>query len=149
VQILLSSSLLSKNLKIKINRTIILPVVMYGCETWLLTLREELGCGCLGIGDKVTREWRKLHNELNDLHCSPNTVWVLKSRRLRWAGHVARMGERRCVCGVLVAKPEGKRPLGRPRHSWEDNFKIDLQEVGVGVWTGSSWLSIGTGGRHL
>jgi hypothetical protein len=136
--------LLSKNLKFKIYRTIILPVVTYGCKTWLLAQREELGCGCLGIGDEVTGEWRKLHNELNDLYCLPNIVWVIKSRRLRWAGHVARMGER-----VLVGKLEGKRPLGRPRHSWEDNFKIYLQEMGVGVWTGSSWLRIGTGGRHL
>jgi len=68
---------------------------------------------------------------------------------MRWAGHVARMGEGRGVYRVLVVKPEGKRPLGRLRRRWEDNIKMDLQEVGLGVWTGLSWLSIGTGGRHL
>ena len=69
--------------------------------------------------DEVTQEWRKLHNdELNDLYCSLNIVWVIKSSRMRWAGHVARMGERRDVYMVLVGKPEGKRPLGRPRRRW-------------------------------
>jgi len=83
--------------------------------------------------DEVTREWRKLHNEeLNDLYCSPNIGWVIKSRRMRWAGHVARMGERRGVYRVLVGKPKGKRSLGGPRHRWEDNIKMDLQEVGCG-----------------
>ena len=76
---------------------------------------------------EVTLEWRKLHNEeLNDLYCSPNIVRVIKSRRMRWAGHVARMGERRDVYRVLVGKPEGKRPLGRPRRRWEDNIKMDI-----------------------
>jgi hypothetical protein len=80
--------------------------------------------------DEVTREWRKLHNEeLNDLHSLPNIVQVMKSRRMRWAGHVARMGEGRGVYRVLVGKPGGKRPLGRLRRWWEDN-KMDLQEVG-------------------
>jgi hypothetical protein len=65
--------------------------------------------------DEVTREWGKLHNELNDLYSSPNIVWVIKLRRISWAGHVARVGERRGICGVFVGKPEGKRPLGRPR----------------------------------
>ena len=87
--------------------------------------------------EEVTGEWRKVHNEeLNDLYSSPNIVWVIKSRRVRWAGHVAHMGERRGVHRVLVGKPEGKRPLRRPRHRWEDNIKMDLQEVGCGVWTG-------------
>ena len=87
--------------------------------------------------DGVTGEWRKLHNEeLNDLYCSPNIVRVIKSRRLRWAGHVARMEEGRGVHQVLVGKPEGKRPLGRPRRRWEDNIKMDLEEVrrGCGDW---------------
>ena len=75
----------------------------------------------------------KLHNEeLRDLYSLPNIVRVVKSGRMRWAGHVARMGEGRVVQGVLVGKPEGKRPLGRPRRSWEDNIKMDLQEVGGG-----------------
>ena len=82
--------------------------------------------------DEVTGEWRKLHNEeLSDLYSLPNIVRVVKSRR-RWAGHVARMGEGRGVHRVLVWKPEGKRPLGRPRRRWEDNIKMDFQEVGRG-----------------
>ena len=142
-------------------RTIILPVVLYGCETWSLTLREEHRLRVFEnrvlrriFGPKrdgVTGQWRKLHNEeLNDLYCSPNIVRVIKSRRLRWAGHVARMEEGRGVHKVLVGKPEGKRPLGRPRCRWEDNIKMDLQEMeGVVGTTGWSWLRIGTGGRCL
>ena len=80
--------------------------------------------------DWVTGEWRKLHNEeINDLYCSPNIDWVSEFR-IRWAGHVARIEARRCVFRVLVGKPEGKRPLGKPRHRWEDNIKMGLQEVG-------------------
>ena len=138
---LLSSSLLSKKLKIKIYRTIILPVVLYGCKTWSLTLREERRLRVFenrvlrrvsGLKrDEVTGEWRKLHNEeLSDLYSLPNIVRVVKSRKMRWAGHVARMGEGGGVHRVLVGKPEGKRPLGRPRRRWEDNIKMDLQEVG-------------------
>jgi len=108
VQNLLSSSLLSKNLKIKIYRNIILPVVLYECETWSLTLREEHRLKVFGnrvlrriFGpkrDEVTGDWRKLHNEeLNVLYCSPYIVWMIKSRRMRWAGHVAHMEEGRGV----------------------------------------------------
>jgi len=80
--------------------------------------------------DEVTGEWRRLHNEEpNDLYTSPNIVRVIKSRRMRWAGHVARMGEEREVYRVLVGKPEGRRPLGRPRRRWADNIRTDLQEV--------------------
>jgi hypothetical protein len=83
---------------------------------------------CISKRDEVTREWRKLHNEgLNDLYCSPNIVRVIKSRRMRWAGHVTCMGEGRGVYRVLVGKPEGKRPLGRPRRRWEDDIKMDIQ----------------------
>ena len=88
--------------------------------------------------DEVTGEWRRLHNEeLNDLYCSPNIVRVIKWRRMRWAGHVARMGEERGVYRVLVGKLEGKRPLGRPRRTWVD-IRMDLQEVGCGYidWIG-------------
>ena len=117
-----------------------LPVVLYGCETWSLTVREERRLRVFEnrvlrriFGprrDEVTGAWRKLHNEkLNDLYSSPNIFWVIKSRRMRWEGHVARMGERRSVYGVLVGKPERKRPLVRPRRRWEDNIKMDLQEV--------------------
>jgi hypothetical protein len=83
--------------------------------------------------DEVTGKWIKLHNEeLNDLYPSPNIVRVIKSRRTRWPGHVARMGEGRGVYSVLVGKPEGKRPLGGPRRRWEDSIRMDLQEVGCG-----------------
>jgi hypothetical protein len=100
--------------------------------------------------DEITWEWRKLPNEeFNDLYSSHNIVWVIKSGRIRWAEHVSRMGERRDVYRVLVEKPEGRGPLGRPRRRWEDNIKIYLHEVGSGAWTGSIWLRLGTGGRHL
>ena len=91
--------------------------------------------------DELKREWRKLHNEeLNDLYCSPNIVLVIKSRRIRWAGHVAHMGEERGVYRVLVGKPEGKRPLGRRRRRWDDdNIKMDLQGVRCG---GMNWIEM-------
>jgi len=160
VQNLWSSSLLSKKLKTKIYRTTILPVVLHGCENWSLSLREESRLRVFEnmvlrrvFGpkkDEVTGEWRKLHNEeLNDLYSLPNIVRVVKSRRMRWAGHVARICEGEGVYRVLVGKSEGKRPLGRPRRRWEDNIKINLQEVVGVVGTGWSWLRIGTGGGHL
>ena len=89
--------------------------------------------------DVVTGDWRRLHNEeINVLYCSPNIVRVIKWRRMRWAGHVARLGEERGVYRVLVGKPEGKIPLGRPRRRWVDNIRTDLQEVGCGYmdWIG-------------
>ena len=160
MQNLLSSRLLSRKLKIKIYRTVILPVVLYGCETWSLKLREERKLRVFENRvlrrvfepkrDEETGEWRKLHNEeLRDLYSLPNIVRVVKSRRMRWAGHVKRMGEGRGVHRVLVGNPEGKRPLGRPRRRWEDNIKMDLQEVGAVVGTGCSWLKIGIRGGHL
>jgi hypothetical protein len=82
--------------------------------------------------DEVTGEWRKLHNEELNLYTLPNIVRVVKSRRMRWAGYVVRMGDGRGVHRVLVGKSEGKRPLGRPRRRWEDNIKMDLQDVGGG-----------------
>ena len=90
--------------------------------------------------DEVTGKWRLHNEELNDLYSSPNIVRVIKSRRMRWAGHVARMDEERGVYRVLVGKPEGKRPLGRPRRRWVDNIRMDLQEVGCGFmdWIGLS-----------
>jgi len=106
-----------------------LPVVLYGCETWSLTLREERRLrvfenrvlrGIFGPKrDEVTGEWKKLHNEeLNVLYSSPNIVWVIKRRRMGWTAHVACIGEGRGAYRVLVGKPEGKRPLGRPRCRW-------------------------------
>ena len=90
--------------------------------------------------DEVTGELRSLHNEeLNDLYSSPNIVRVIKSRRMRWARHVARMGEERGMYRVLVGKPEGRRPLGRRRHRWMDNIRTDLQEVGCGYM---DWIEL-------
>jgi hypothetical protein len=89
--------------------------------------------------DEVTREWRKLHNEeLHNLYSSPDIIRQVKSRRMRWAWHVACMGEERKVYKVLLGKPEGKRPLGRPRRRWEDGIRMDLGEIGFGgeVWIG-------------
>jgi hypothetical protein len=83
--------------------------------------------------DEVTGGWRKLHNEeLHDLYSSPSIVRVIKSRRMRWAGHVARMGEVRGAYNILVGRPEERKPLGRPRRRWEDNIKMDLREIGFG-----------------
>jgi hypothetical protein len=96
--------------------------------------------------DEVTGEWRKLHNEgFHNLYSSPDTIRQVKSRRMRCAGHVARMGEERKVYKVLVGKPEGKRPLGRPRRRWEDGIRMDLREIGLGVWIGFDCLRTGTG----
>jgi hypothetical protein len=141
--------LYKKNLKIKIYRTVILPVVLYGCETWSLTLGEEQRLRVFEnrvlrriFGPKREEDgsWRKLHNaELHDLYSSPNTVRVIKSRRMRWVGHVARMGEGRGAYRVLVGRPEGKRPLGRPRRRWEDNIKMDLGEIGI---DGTNWIRL-------
>jgi hypothetical protein len=90
--------------------------------------------------DEVTGEWKKLHNEeLNDLYCSPNIVWMIQFRRTEWAGHLARRGERRCEYRILVRRPEGRRPLGSPRHRWEDNIKMDFQEVG---WEDRDWITL-------
>jgi len=90
--------------------------------------------------DEVTGEWRRLHNEeLNDLYSSPNIVLVIKSRRMRLAGHVACMGEERGVYRVLLGKLEGRRPLGRPRRRWMDNIRLDVQEVGCGYM---DWIAL-------
>jgi hypothetical protein len=117
------------------------PVVLYGCETWSLTLREEHRLRVFEVlrrmfgpkRDEVTGGWRKLPNEeLHNLY-SRNIIRLIKSRRMRWAGHVARIGEKSNAYRILMRKPEGKRALGRPRHRWVDNIKIDLREKG---WDG-------------
>jgi hypothetical protein len=147
---LLSSRLLSKNLNIRIYKTIILPVVLYGCETWSLTLREEHRLRVFEnrvlrkiFGPKraeVMGEWRKLHNEeLRDLYFSPSIIRIIKSRRMRWAGHVARMEGKRNAYRLLVGKPEGKRPLGRPRCWWVENIRTDLGVVG---WGDVDWIGL-------
>jgi hypothetical protein len=141
---------LSKNLKINIYRNIILPVVLYGCETRSLKLREDRRLRVVENRmfrrifvpkrDEVPRKWRKLYNEeLNDLYSSPDVVRVIKSRRMRWAVLVARLGESRGVYRALAGKPEGKRPLGKPRRRWEDNIKMDLQEV---LWRDMDWIDL-------
>jgi hypothetical protein len=100
--------------------------------------------------DEVTGEWRKMHSkELHDLYSSPSIIRIIKSRRMRWAGHVARMGEKRNAHRLLVGKPEGERPLGRPRRRWVDNIRMDLGEWDGVMWTGLVWLRIGTGGELL
>ncbi|KAJ4435130.1 hypothetical protein ANN_23706 [Periplaneta americana] len=142
--------LLSKNLKVRIYKTVILPVLLYGCETWTLTLREEHRLSVFenkvlrkifgAKRDEVTGEWRKLHStELHALYSSPDIIRNIKSRRLRWAGDVARMGESRNAYRVLVGRPEGKKPLGRPRRRWEDNIKMDLREVG---YDDRDWINL-------
>jgi hypothetical protein len=130
----------------------------YRYEAWSLTLREECRVNVIEnrvlrriLGserDEVTGEWRELHiDEFNDQYFSPNIIRVFKSRRIRWAGHVACMGGG--AYRVLVGKTEGKRSLGRPRRRWEDNIKMNLQEVRWGAWIGLIWLMIGTGGGLL
>jgi hypothetical protein len=150
VQSLLSSRLLSRNVKVKIYKTIILPVDLYGCETWSLTLREEHRLRVFEnrvlrriFGpkrDEIKGEWRKLHSgELHNVYLSPDIIRQIKSRRMRWAGHVARMEEGRNMYRVLVGKPEGKRLLERPRRRWEDYIKMDLREIGCG---GVEWIHL-------
>jgi hypothetical protein len=136
---------------------------LYGCETWSLTLREEHRLKVFEnrvlrriFGpkrDEVTGECRKLHNrEFHNLYSSPDTIRQIKSRRMRWVGHVACMGEGRNMYRVLVGEPEGKRPPEGPWHRWEHGIKMDLREIcwgeqGGEVWIGFTWLMIGiTGG---
>ncbi|KAJ4447328.1 hypothetical protein ANN_09332 [Periplaneta americana] len=144
------NSLLSKNFKVRIYKTVILPVALYGCEIWTLTLREEQRLRVFenkvlmkifgAKRDEVTGEWRKLHNaEVHALYTSPDIIRNIKSRRLRWAGHVARMGASRNAYRVLVGRPEGKRSLERPRRRWEDNIKMDLREVG---YDDREWINL-------
>jgi hypothetical protein len=140
----------SEKISLKAHRIIILPVVLYGCENWSLTLREERSLRVFDSRvlrkisgpkrDEVTGEWRKLHNEgLSDLSSSPSIIRVNRSRRTRWAGNVARVGEMRDVYMVLVWKLEGKRPRGRSRRKCEDNIKLNLQEVECG---GMEWIDL-------
>jgi PAS domain-containing protein len=122
-----------------------MPVVLYGCETWYLTLREEHRLGVYenrvlrrifgAKRDEVTREWRKLHNEeLRDLYSSPSIITMIKPR-MRLERNTARMEEKRNSYRLLMRNPEGKRPLGKPRCKWVDNIKIDLEQMDGVVWT--------------
>jgi hypothetical protein len=130
--------------KVRIYKTIILPVILYGCETWSLTVREEHKLRIIEnrvlrriFGPKrdgVTGGWIKLHNEkLHNLYSSPSIIRIVKSRWMKWAGQVEQMGEKRNVYRLLVRKPEGKRPLGRPRRRWIDNIKMDILQIGMNV----------------
>jgi hypothetical protein len=119
-------------------------VVLYECETWSLTLREEHRLRVFENRvlrrDEVTGECRKLHNEeLRDLYFSLSIIRIIRSMRMSWAGHVARIGEKRNAYRLLVGKPEGKRPLGRPRRKWVDNIRTDLGEVG---WGDVDWIGL-------
>jgi hypothetical protein len=116
---------------------------LYGCETWSLTIREEYRLRVFENRvlrrisgpkrDDATGEWRMLHNEeLRNLYSSPDIIRRIKSRRMRWAGHVARMGEEREVYKVFMGKPEGRIPLGSPRRGWENEIRMDLREMGRG-----------------
>jgi hypothetical protein len=129
------SPLLSINVKIKIYKNHILIVFLHGRKTFVSDIKggtwaESIRKQCADENfwtkrDEVIGGWRKLHNaELDNLYSSPNIIKTIESRRMRWAGQVARMGETRKACRILVGKPEGKRPLGRPRHRWEDNVKM-------------------------
>ena len=159
VQNLLSSRLLSKNLKIKVYRTVIVPV-LYGYETWSLTLREERKLRVFEnmvlrriFGprrEEVTGKWRRLHNEeLNDLYCSPNIVRVIKWSRMRWAGHVARMGEeRKCIGSWWGNRREGDHWGDLGLDGWVILGWI-CRRWDVGIWTGLGWPRIETGGGSL
>jgi hypothetical protein len=125
-------------------------VVLYGCETWSLTLRKghrprvfenrALKSIFASKRDEVTGGWRKLYNEeLNNLYSSPSIIRIIKSKMVRWAGHVARMGKKCTVYRILVGKPEGNRPVVRPRYKWVDNIKIELSEIG---WGGMEWIDV-------
>jgi hypothetical protein len=146
----LFSHWLSRNVKVKIHETIILPAVLYGCETSSVTLREQHRLkvfenrvlrGIFGLKrDEITGDWRKLHSgELHNLYSSPDIVRQIKSWRMRGAGDVAHMGEGRTVYKVSVGKPKGKRPLGTLRCRWEDGIRMDLREIG---WWGEGWIHL-------
>jgi hypothetical protein len=134
--------LLYNNLKIKIYRAIILSVVLYGCETWLLALREERVLRVLRIifgpkRDELTGDWRTLYNEkLNDLYCSPNIFQVIKLRRMRWAGHVVCMGEERGMYRVLIGYLRERDHLGDPGIDARIILRWIFRKWDVGVWTG-------------
>jgi hypothetical protein len=141
---------LSKNFKIRIYKTNILPVVLYECETWSPTLREEHRLGVFenrvlmrifgSKRDEVTGEWTKLHNEeLHHFYSSPSIIRIMKARRMRWAGHVARIRDKRNAYRLLVGKPEGRRRLERSRHRWLGKIRMDLVQVG---WGDVDWIRL-------
>jgi hypothetical protein len=144
--------LLSKNVKIRIYKTIILSVVLYGFETWSLTL-SHIDCENRVLRrifgpkrDEVTGDWRKLNNEeLHKLYSSPKIIRTIKSRRMKWAGNIARTGEKRNAYRILVGKTLGKRPLGRQRRRWVDNIRLDLRDI---RWDGFATIGLSVGTPH-
>jgi hypothetical protein len=147
---LLSSHLLSRNIKIRIYKILILPVALYRCETWYLTLREDHRLRVFEMRvlrrifepkrDEVTGGWRKLHNEgLHNLYSLPSIIRMIKSRKMRCIWHEAQMGVKRNAYRLSVGKPKGKRPLGRPTGRWADNITMDLGEIG---WDGVDWIDL-------
>jgi hypothetical protein len=150
----LSSHLSSRNEKVKVNKTIILPFLLYGCEMWSVTLRAQHGLRvfenrvlrriCGSKRDDVTGERTKLHNEeLHNLYSSQNIISYIKSTRMKWVGHVARVGEETKVYKALMEKPEGNRLIGRSRRRQEDGIRMDLGETGWGACEADS-----TGSGH-
>ena len=153
------SSFLSKTIKVKINRTIILSVVIYGCATWSLTWEERrLGLFENGVlrrlfgrkRDEVTGEWRKLHNEkLNDLYSTPNIIRVIKPRRMRWVGHVARAGQKEVHTGFLWESLTGRDQLGDSSIDGRIIIKWIFRKWDGRSWTGLIWLRVAAGGGLL
>lgn len=141
----LVSKLLSRSTKIRIYKTVIRPILMYGCETWTLTLKEENKL--LVAERKILRkilgptigedgEWRQRYNrEIENIVSEPNIIGEIKSSRLRWLGHVERMGEDRAVRKAYLGQPSGRRPVGRPRYRWKDEVAKDLKELEVSDWS--------------
>jgi hypothetical protein len=146
----LSPLFLSKTAKIRIYKTIILPVVLYGCETWSLTLREEHRLRVFENKvlrrifeqkrDEVTGYWRKLHNEeLHNFYSSPSIIRMVKSRSMRWTENVAIMKVKRNTSRILTGEPERKRPLGRSGRRWKNNIKLDRREI---RWGSMGWIDL-------
>jgi hypothetical protein len=144
-----SDYLLSKNINTKIYSTIILPVDLYGCDTWSLISREEHRLKVFeytvlrkmfgSMRDEVTGETRRLHNEeFHNLYCSPNIIRLIKSRRIKWAGHIACMKNRRGAYRIWMGKPDGRKPRERPRLRWDNNIEMDPQEA----WWGMDYIDL-------
>lgn len=144
----LVSKLLSRSTKIRIYKTVIRPILMYGCEAWTLTLKEEnrllvaerkILRKILGFVLRPDGSRRVLKNaEIEELVCQPNIIGETKAHRLRWLGHMERMGEDRSVKKAYLGRPTGRRPVGRPRYRWDDVVQADLRELRVSDWRGAA-----------
>jgi hypothetical protein len=140
--------MLCTDTKTDIDKTVVFPLVFHGCESWPVTFSEDCGLmafknrvlsGMLGTKkEEVTGGWTELYNvEHHTLYFSPNIFRVIKSRRMRWVGHVAHMVYKRYEYRIFIGKPEGRRPLGRSGNWWEDNIKVDLEEI---QWEDVDWI---------